>query len=447
MLRAAAALAVLLSAAPSTAAPADALPGPVREVVEHVEAARRLYDQAVAARDFLYYLSDPRGFRGELYRMYERIDRDPVLGELVRNLASLYRGRVLEVRAQVHALADVETPATLGGGLGLTWDAPLCRLFEVQGSAQGFYRDGDLSAAFAWGVGGCLPLPLNTIEISYRGRRDVRRSLLAVPMPALDDERNTSDTVVGTARFYRWLSEHHQVDLMPFSIQFDWSRADGPTLLRASGSTAPARWARRGKGYAGRDQTYDFFMVRFDTLDQLGDGTGVVSAVSVSPLAVDGIRVGDDVALGLDLGWLMALGTTTADPRVIALIDASMIGGSDSVTVEVHAMNTAQPVDADVALAEQRLTGRLDLARPAAWVRFDGFAARSRLWTANQSTSPAWTWGAGGELTMLLGDHLALFIRAEVARNVVVDPAAAVTGTQLGARGTIGVSADVGETM
>ncbi len=441
-MRRATALVALAAATAATAGTAAADPAAeAQQLLDRAAEARRLLAHARAARDFLYYLSDPRGLQFELYQTYAAIDRDPILGPLLRNLVDLYRGRTLELATQVQALGDTATPASLGIGVGLTWDAPICRLLELSGSAQGFYEDGDTAAALAWGVGGCLPLPFNTIEVGYRGRRDVRRSLLAVP--TIDGDRNTGDTVYGTVRFYRWLSAGHQVDLMPLSLQFDWTRADrSATSLLVGGSMAPAYWARRGKGYRGGDQTYDFMRIRFQVLDAVGVPSDAPLTVALSPVAIDGVRVGD-VALGLDVGWQSAQWSTgAANPPSSSTVhvDASVTTGTERTTLEIHAQRAMQPVSTALILDEHRLTGRLDVARAAAWLRLDGFLSRARLRGAAVTTDRVWTWGAGGDFTMLLTEHLSLYVRAEGARNVVVDPGAASTRFEL--RGTAGVTAD-----
>jgi hypothetical protein len=442
MRRALACLVLTAATTATTASTATADPvADARALADRAAEAQRLLAHARAARDLLYYLSDPRGLQAELYQAYEAADRDPITGPLLRNLINLYRGRTLELATQVQALGDTATPASLSVGLGLTWDAPICRLLELSASGSGFYEDGGASAALAWGVGGCLPLPFNTISVGYRGRRDVRRSLLAVPV--IDDDRNTGDTVYGDLRFYRWLSEHHQIDAGPLAMQFDWTRGDGvATSLQVWGSIAPVHWARRGKGYRDRDQTYDFMRLRFQTLDAVGAASDAPLTFAMSPLAVDGVMVGD-VALGLDLGWQSAQWTTGAaqPPSYTTVhVDAAVTTSTERTTLEVHALRSLQPVSTALILDEHRLTGRLDLARAAAWLRLDGFLSRARLRGAAVTTDRAWTWGAGGDFTMLLTDHLSIYVRAEGARNVVVDPGPISTRFEL--RGTAGVTAD-----
>lgn len=401
--------------------------------------AAQLAETARDVRELLYYLSDPRGFRFDFYRAADQLQRDPVLGPLVRNLAELYGHRQWEVMIEAQTMLDSATPASAAVGGGITWDAPLCRLFEVQGSGQGFYDDGALRAAAAWGVAGCLPLPFNTLELGYRGRRQVRRSLLAIPLG--DSERASGDTIYANLRFYRWLSKGHQIDVSPMRFQFDWTRG-GVTTFQSYGSFAPVHWARRGRGHAGRDQTYDFMRITFTTLG-VQDGIYDPLTVSVSPLAIDGVRVGDDVALGLDVGWQSAQWTYRADTvsKNGLHLDASVVGRVGPATVELHAKNVAQPTLADLVLDEQRLTATVDLERTAAWIRADGFASRARLRTADRDSARAWTWGAGLDATLALTSKVFLYGRAEAARNLVLDDAATTPATRFDVRGTVGVTA------
>ena len=98
------------------------------------EEARHLGETARDVRDLLYYLSDPRGFQYDYYRASEQLTNDPVLGPLAHNLAELYRHRQWEAKVQGQAMVDSATPASVAVGAGLSWDAPLCRLF---GEASG----------------------------------------------------------------------------------------------------------------------------------------------------------------------------------------------------------------------------------------------------------------------------------------------------------------------
>lgn len=407
--------------------------------------AAQLADTARDVRDLLYYLSDPRGFRYDYYRASDQLQRDPVLGPLVRNLAELYGHRQLEVKLEAQTMADTATPASAALGAGIVWDAPLCRLFEAQGSGQGFYDDGALRAAGAWGIAGCLPLPFNTLELGYRGRRQVRRSLLAIPIA--DGERASGDTIYAGLRFYRWLSKNHQIDLSPMRFQFDWARTS-VTTFQSYGSFAPVHWARRGKGYAGRDQTYDFMRIVFTTLG-VDDGVTDPLAVSVTPLAIDGIRLGDDVAIGLDVGWASAQWGSNTDTvsRNGLHLDASVVGGVGPATVELHVKNLMQPTLSNLVLDEQRLTATIDLERTAAWIRADGFASRARLRAVDRDSARAWTWGAGLDATLALTSKVFLYARAEAARNIVLDAAATTPATAFDVRGTFGVTASLRQAL
>ncbi|MBK9034758.1 MAG: hypothetical protein IPL61_26425 [Myxococcales bacterium] len=415
-----------------------------REAARLAHEAARLAETARDVRDLLYYLSDPRGFQYDYYRAADQVQHDPVLGPLVRNLAALYQHRTWEWKAQAQALADTATPASAAVGVGLTWDAPLCRLFEAQGSAQGFYEDRAAHAALAWGVGGCLPLPFDTFELGYRGRRQVRRSLLALPI-ATSGERASGDTVYANLRFYRWLSAGHQVDVAPMSFQFDWARTTA-TTFQSWASIAPVHWARRGKGHGGRDQTYDFMRIEFTTLGLLDDGVVDPLVAAISPLAIDGVRLGDQVAVGLDVGFEIGEFTstaTTAVQRRALHLDASVVASAGPATIEVHARNAMQPTVANQILDEDRLTARIDLDRPAAWVRADAFASHARLLSLDRYSQKVWTYGAGADLTMALTDLVYLYARVEGARNIVVDATAAQPATADELRGTVGVTAEL----
>lgn len=434
------------------AARADEVPGATSEAEAALATAARLADEAAQladtardVRDLLYYLNDPRGFRYDFYQANDQLQRDLILGPLVRNLAALYSHRKLELTLEAQTMADTATPASAAIGGGIVWDAPLCRLFEAQGSGQGFYDDGELRTAAAWGVAGCLPLPFNTLEMGYRGRRQVRRSLLAIPIA--DGERASGDTIYANLRFYRWLSNAHQIDVAPMQFQFDWART-GVTTFQSYGSIAPVHWARRGRGFAGRDQTYDFMRFAFTTLGVYDEVTDPLT-VAFSPLAIDGVRLGDDVAIGLDVGWASSqwgAGITTVSKNGVHL-DLTVVGGIGPATVEIHAKNVAQPTLSNLVLDEQRLTATVDLERTAAWIRADGFASRARLRAADRDSARAWTWGAGLDATVALTSKVFVYGRAEAARNLVLDAAATTPSTAFDVRGTVGVTASLRQAL
>lgn len=441
-----AASALALTPGRAAADPVEDAERAVRNAQELVDRARDLARTATEVRDFLYYLSDPRGFQYDLYATQDLILKDPVLGPLARNLASLYAGRVWTFTAQAQAMGDTATPASAAVGASIAWDAPLCRLFEAQASGQVFYEDDGPAAAMAWGVGGCLPLPFDTFELGYRGRRSVRTSLLAIPI--VSGDRQSGDTVYSNLRFYRWLSANHQIDVMPMSFNFDWANQAGTTSFQSWASLGPVHWARRGKGYGGRDQTYDFARVAFTTLG-LYDQTYDPLVVTISPLAIDGIRLGDHVAIGLDLGWNLGElydGQEVAGRPKALYFDASVIGGAERATVEVHLRNAMQPTIEYQLLDEDRLTARLDANRDAGWLRVDGFVSHARLIGLDRASQKVWTYGAGADVTLALTEHVFGYARAEAARGIVVDRVRELPATALALRGTIGVTTQLQST-
>lgn len=426
-------------AGPARAQSVDDAEAAVRRAQDLVDQARDLARTAEDVRDLLYYLSDPRGFQHDLYATQDQVLADPILGPLARNLASLYRGRVWTFTAQAQAVADTATPASAAVGASLAWDLPLCRLFSAQGSGQVFYEDDQPEAALSWGVGGCLPLPFDTFELGYRGRRQVRTSLLATPIAL--GERQSGDTVYSSLRFYRWLSRDHQIDAMPFSVNFDFADG-GDSGFQAYLTFSPAHWARRGKGWGGRDQTYDFVRLVYSSLG-VYDDTFDSAVVTVSPLAIDGVGIGPHLALGLDVGWMYA---ELFDRDVLArrpsgvYLDAAVVGGTRAVSAELHVKNVMQPTIEDQVLDEDRLTARIDVSRAAAWLRADAFASHARLFGVERTSAKVWTYGAGADLTLALGKHVFGYLRAEAARAIVVDATAATPATALDARGTLGVT-------
>lgn len=440
VLTAAAVIALVGAPRRSAADPVSQGAQAVRDAQDLVEQARQLAATARDVRDLLYFLSDPRGFQYEMYRTYDEVLRDPVLGPLLQNLQSLYRQPIWTITARAQGMADSATPASIAAGATLAFDLPLCRVIELQGSAQGFYEDRDTSAALAYGVGGCLPLPFGTFELGYRGRRQVRTSLLALPI--VDGERQSGDTIYSSLRFYRWLSKRHRIDVMPMSFNFDWAR-DGGTSFHTWSVVQPVSWARRGRGYRGRDQTYDFFRIAFSTLGLTSDGIADPLVATMSPLAIDGVRIGDHVALGLDLGQAFLEedpdAVTVTNTRALHL-DASIVAGGDPATVEVHLKHVAQPTILNQILDENRATVRLDVDRTAAWLRADGYVSHARLLGAERYSERVWTYGAGADLTVAITEHVFAYGRAEGARAIVVDATAATPDTALDVRGTIGLT-------
>jgi hypothetical protein len=245
-------------------------------------------------------------------------------------------------------------------------------------------------------------------------------------------------------RFWRWLSAGTQVDLMPLSLDFDWASVGYGTSFQAYMTIAPAHWARRGKGYGGRDQTFDFVRVAFTTLG-VDDGVWDPLVATISPLAIDGVAIGDHAQVGLDAGWefgevYRALEEMPELRRTAFHLDAAVIAGVPGATVEVHARNAMQPTIFNQILDEDRLTARLDVDRAAAWLRVDGFASHARLIGVDRYSRRVWTYGAGADLTLAITPRVYGYARGEAARAIVVDSARPVPDTALDLRGTVGVT-------
>lgn len=427
---------------PARATPIDDAETAVRRAQALADDARKLAETAQDVHDLLYYLSDPRGFQHDLYATQQEVLDDPILGPLARNLYSLYQHRVWKLSVQAQAMADTDTPISAAAGASFVFDMPLCRVFEAQGAGQIFYQDGEPEAAMSWGVGGCLPFIWAAFELGYRGRREVRTSLLSVPITA--GPRQSGDTVYSNFRFYRYLSSSTQVDFMPLSLNFDFANVDYGSSFQAYMSFQPVHWARRGKGYNGRDQNYDFFRI---VLNQLGvdDGVSDPLVVAFSPLAIDGVAIGDHLQLGLDVGWEQAEVSREREEipelrRKALHLDASVIAGAGRATVEVHAKNAMQPTIYNQILDEDRLTARLDVDRNAAWLRVDGFASHARLIGVDRYSERVWTYGAGADVTFAITDQLFGYARGEAARSIVVDTALPTPRTARDLRGTLGLT-------
>lgn len=448
MLRAVAVVAlVALSASTATAQPPI-----VERTLERFERGRELLNTLELIKAVAYALRDPAAVKHELARIYGVFLYDPVLGPLVRNTVGLYRGGVVRMDANAALTADLAVPASMTASVEASWDLPLCRVVGAAASGQLGYDEGDALAAYTWRAGGCLPLPGNTIEASYTRSDNVRTSLLDRPLVFTD--RRVVDRIDGQLRFYRWRSDKHHIDIMPFTVVIEHTRsADGP-LLGAWASVieaAPVQWRRRGKGLAGRDQVFEFMQLR--AWDLRDDGSPRFSqAVRLSPLTVDGIRLSDSMTVGMDLGVALGIGGDDDGPRdVTTPIDERGLHAEVNVksavgpaSAELRATHTFLPLFDGQVARENRIAGQIQRADDVYTLRGEAFVARNTVLRDAPGGRSVIVGGAASDLAYALHANVILVGRIELANALVAGRATDPVTTQRELRATIGLNAHAG---
>lgn len=374
-------LAVLLGLAP---------PAHADTVGEIVDQARRLDDTIDLLVAVGYALQNPEELQHLPATIYgelrDEIARDPIMRPLFDSIAAQYRNGVVRVSVDAGIAADRATPIAATAAVDAAWELPLCKVIGANAYGLAGY-DGEALAAYAFTGTACLPLPANTIQVSYTRRDNVRTTLLTRPVVLRDRRRN--DIVDVMIRFYRYLSPSTVVDVMPLDIHVDVSRSAETVGFGAQDylvQASPAHWTRRGKGFLGGDQRFEFFQLRAWGRDD-EDSTRAAQNVVIIPLGIDGIRLGEDAAMGAEVGWAQAAGyddiTLEVPPKAVARTDVHARAWLDvairPVVARLELSHTILPTfDAQLVLED-----RVQLRGQSAWSRYvaraEAFVSRARL--------------------------------------------------------------------
>ena len=417
-------------------------------VRDAVDDARQLSRSLDTLLDVAYALQDPEELRLIPSKLYGELLKDPVVGALVENVVNQYRGGYVSVAVTAGVTADLGTPAAANASVDAGYQIPLCRVVGVTASGLAGYADHDAIGSYALGGSACLPLPADTVQVSYTHRENVRTSLLARPIVL--DQRLTDDLVDVQIRFYRWLGVHDQVDVMPFDVNVDVSRSAETTGFGSQLSTidaAPAAWYRRGKGLPGQDQSYRFVQVHAVVQDDDTSAGGRGSEVVViSPLIVDGIHLGPDATFGANLGFLYGLGREARD-QMTDLV--SMSGAHAELWVatavapfgaEVRATHTMLPTYDGQVVRDNRIAARMQVATPFYSARAEGFLGRDQMLRKEPGGAKIGVAGGAIDVAWAATHRIHLIGRLETARSLAAVRAADPVVSQWDFRATIGVT-------
>ena len=362
-----------------------------------------------------------------------------------------YRHSVLRGDLDVGVAAATDVPVSANVAATVAWDLPLCRVIGASGTSQAGYVDRAAVVAYTLTGTVCLPLPANTIQLAYTRRGNLQTSLLEGPMVVHD--RRTSDVFDFSIWFWRWRGVNHQIEVAPITVNIDVSRNTDDGGYGAISSRArmqPVRWTRLGKGLRGADQTWDFMVAEIDYQDDDATVGGRDSGVgTMTPVRVDGIRIGDHLAVGADVGGQLATGIDGADTmirRQTVHADVWVDAAVGSVTGSVHASRGYLPTfDAQLVL-DHRVTAKLALTRSAFIVRGEGFVAHDLVERAGGPSTRVVVGGAAGDLALPLGHELHAVARVETARTLAPALAMDPVTARNDLRATVGLTLHFGAT-
>jgi len=417
-------------------------------VRDAVADARQLSRSLDTLLEVAYALEDPEELRLLPSKLYGELIKDPVMAAIVENVVNQYRGGYVSASVTAGVTADLGTPAAANAAVDVGYQLPLCRVIGATASGLGGYADHEALGSYAIGGTACLPLPADTVQVSYTHRQNVRTTLLA--RPVVLDERRTDDLVDVQIRFYRWLGQHHQVDIMPFDINVDVSRSAETTGFGSQLATfdmAPVAWYRRGTGLPGQDQSFRFVQVHAVVQDDDTSAGGRGSeVVAISPLIVDGIHLGPDATVGANLGWIHGLGRE-ARATEVTLVDMSGAHAELWVATavapfgaELRATHTMLPTYDGQIVRDNRLAARMQVATPFYSARAEGFLGRAELLRKEPGGATIGIAGGAVDVAWAVVHRVHLIGRLETARSLAAVRAADPVVSQWDFRATIGVT-------
>lgn len=437
--------------------------GQVREAVDQLRDMHAALDvlgelsyALVNNPEELQYL--PSMIYGDILRF---IESDPVLSAELHNLEKQYSGGYAQVSGSAGVSSDLEVVGAGTASVDASYELPLCTVAGVNAMGLAGYEDHDALASWALGGTACLPLPANTLQISYTRRNNVRGSLLRRPVAFRD--RRTEDVVTGLIRFWRWDGDHNRIDVGPISFDVVATESeDGMSGIggqTGSFTAAPVDWRRKGKGLAGGDMVLTFFKVNaFFHSDDSSIGGRYTSTAAVIPLALDGVRITDHVALGADFGYgagsvydsyaASAANGNTGAPPPPPLVDRHIVhfeGWTDlalpAVAAQLKVGHTLMPAYGGQLLLEDRVSARAEMLRERAAVRGEAFIGRTRVVRIKEDEHATLFGGAADVAYAIMPDVHAVG-RVEVARSIVAGLDTEPLRVEREVRATVGVTAE-----
>lgn len=436
-------------------------------VQDTIEDAKRLHRSLGTILEVAYALSttDP----DELGRlpsvlygaMLAEIRKDPVASALFDNMVRQYSGGYLRASLLAGASADLSTPGAVTASVDASYELPLCRVLGAHAQGLAGY-DGDTIASWALGGTACLPLPANTLQITYTRRNNIRGSLLRRPVVLLD--RREEHVVNGLLRFYRWSGQKNVVDVSPLTVDVVATTSDESGVIAGqtgSFTVAPAVWYRKGKGLAGSDMIFRFMNIKaFFHSDDTGIGGRYTSTVAITPLLVENVPITDQISVSVDLGF--GLGSVyesddlpaNPDPNVPpppALVERNLAhfeAWADFVKPpfagRLKVGHTLLPAYGGQMILEDRATLRNEIALPYVAARAEGFVGNARVVRIGTDEIVK-VYGGAGDVAYAIVPHVHAIARLEIANIIAAGLDTEPAKLQREVRATIGVTAHLDE--
>ena len=359
---------------------------------------------------------------------FERLRNDPIVGPVLESLIAMYKDRLWTFSAHAAVTGETTPLAGVSAGAEVTWDSGLCRLLIAGANAQLASDDGDGLAALSATIGGCLPLPGNTLEVSYTLERDVRPALGTRAL--IQRGRYDADTFAAAVRFWRFRFARDQIDIMRLSFVIDILRQDDAAGTELDSGQVDlgiviTQWDRKGKGFLGKDQRWGFVPLRIRSRADAAPADDLFfddNTITLSPLRLEGLRLGSrNLAFNAEVGSVRgAITDRSGGPNLFNVhhpfVDVSVDAGVPRLNGRLGYRHDLEPALADSFLVEDRGTASAQWFVASSLIGIDGFVARSRL-VAELGNSPADVNAGGG---LRFGHAVGRYAQA-VARAELVD--------------------------
>lgn len=372
---------------------------------------------------------------------------------LVENTAREYRGGYVELAVTAGAASDLSSPGAVHGGAEVGWQIPLCRIAgaHARGLATAS-RDG------TWAIGGtgCLPMPYNTVQVTYTRRHNIRGSLLAGPIVA-SDRRAEHDLNI-LIRMYRYVHEDHTFLIAPTTADVGISESADDQPFGAQTidlSVSMVEWRHAARGFRGEDTSVRLFAIRQREQADAGSvGARRTSVATFTPLGIEGVHLADDVTFGADvgiaMGWvadrrLLVSNPGMAVPEPVSQRNAGhfdvWLGFERApLTAQLRYARTLAPTFDGQFVLEHRVTASATASRDKLLARGEAFAGHATLSRPGPNEG-ARVHGAGGDVAYALMSRVHAIGRIEGARvlspGLATDPVIA----RWDMRATIGLAA------
>jgi hypothetical protein len=429
--------ATLIAASAAPAAPAAASADAVRLVAD-------LARTADSIDRLMFAISDLERLPWALAETRDAILRDPILGPLVTSLVDLYRDRTWRASAYGHLSGESSGTAGVAVGGEVSWDSGLCRLFQAGVDGQLYREDDGRDAAYAARIGGCLPLPGNTVEVGYQRKHDVRPSLLALPLGR--GGRYRGDVVDIGIRFWRHRGAEHQIDVAPFGLTVELDQEQTPVGQLDSQAwdlgMRVVRWQKRGRGFMGAERAWDFLLIHARGRSESGPAapsSGSTVSLTLAPVRVEGARLGRrglhlDAEIGGTSGQFVGLDGFADRVFWRSSGELTLWSGGELASASIGYRRSIEPVTGDQLLAEDRLASSLTTRWRGTLNTIDGYVALSRPESVVGAGERSLTAAGSVRSGIALGAGMTVWLRGELGRTMVADPVTAALAPATGAR-------------